>query len=372
MYRQLLGISKMRSHVICWERRNSEQFHADGIPVTVLPYDAFPELRITRWLQRAANSFSGNFYGATGAERARLRRLICEERPYVALCQYGHQALRILPAAEKCALPVIAHFHGVDISAGLRNRWYRLSLRNALPRFAAAIVVADYQRDILVELGLSPQKIWKIPCGAPIPAALPSVQSADCRFVTVGRFVSKKAPMQTVRAFDKCAQIDPQVSLTMIGDGPLLQPTRVLVNELGLDSRVTFLGAQSPEKVSEELSKSSVFLQHSVTSENGDKEGWPVSIAEAMSYGLPVVATKHGGILDQVVHGESGFLVEENDWSSMGDRMLELAQSPELRSKFGADARQRAVDQFDQIKMIRKLEDVMLAVASEKTLANVS
>jgi colanic acid/amylovoran biosynthesis glycosyltransferase len=81
------------------------------------------------------------------------------------------------------------------------------------------------------------------------------------------------------------------------------------------------------------------YVQHSQTTANGWVEGWGVSMAEASGAGLPVIATRHGGIVDHQIDGVTGYLVEEGDWQAMARRMKELAESPKLRAELGANGR---------------------------------
>jgi glycosyltransferase involved in cell wall biosynthesis len=175
--------------------------------------------------------------------------------------------------------------------------------------------------------------------------------------------VDKKAPVATLRAFARCLEQAPGCQLRVIGDGPLLDEARATAEALGIAGQVVFLGSQPREVVAAELAGASVFLQHSVTSASGDMEGWPVSIAEAMAAGLPVVATRHAGISDQVAEGESGFLVAEHDWQAMAERMLRLARDVELRVQMGTRSRATAVRRFDQGTMVARLESMLQAAA---------
>jgi glycosyltransferase involved in cell wall biosynthesis len=85
-----------------------------------------------------------------------------------------------------------------------------------------------------------------------------------------------------------------------------------------------------------------------------------VSIIEAMSCGLPVVATAIGGIVDQVVDGETGFLVAEGDTVAMSRAMLRLVEDAALRARLGANARHRAVESFDSALMTNRLQELIV------------
>jgi len=361
LYRQVRAMRNFDPEVVCWNYLNPEQYPVPEGSLRLMDYEVAPSDGRWRWWNRARNFRSGNYYGTVGREASELKRALLEYAPVVILAQFGHTALRVLPVAIEARCPVVAHFHGVDITAGLSNRWYRSSLKRSILRFSSMIVVADYQRDQLIEFGAKPDSVHVIPCGVPTdvlrtksrPPQLP------CRFVFVGRFVEKKGPLHLIKAFAECAGEVAGVRLTMVGDGPLVARARALANQLGINGQVEFTGPQSQEVVIGILSDSSVYVQHSITAANGDKEGWPVSIAEAMASGLPVVSTRHAGISAQVRENESGFLVDEGDLAGMSDRMKQLARDADLREQFGQRSREIAIRSFDQHRMVSRLETVL-------------
>ena len=369
MWRQLKGIRRLRLELVTWDcrlRPEEVERGLNGKTVQVLPFERAPYNGRGRWLHRLRCLPGKNFYASVGAERRQLGERMRQGIPEVAFCHYGYFGLRILPVAEAFRVPVVAHFNGLDIS--LHNRWYRWSLLPALKRFAAIVVVSEHQRKWMLDHGVPEQKVHLIPYGVPVKEFAPSPEVSDprCRFLSVGRFVQKKAPLETIRAFAACARENRDATLRMIGEGPLKNAAMNLANELGVGQQVEFLGAQPNEKVREEMQRACVFVQHSVTAKDGDMEGWPVAIGEAAASGLPVVATRHGGILEQVEHGETGFLVAEHDWEGMGQAMSQLAKDATLRGNFGAKARERAVQMFDVERQISKLEDVLLGVIQKR------
>lgn len=364
LHRQMTAFRRVRPAVVCWSREAVPG--EEELPVLVVPFNPWPHHGNGRWLLRLRNLREQNFYAAAGSERDALAATVCALKPEVILCHFGTVALRILPTALSCGVPLVVHFHGIDLTGAFSDRWYHWSLRHWLQQFAAMVIVAEYQREILLSLGACNERIHLIPCGVPI-GDLPvqtSSSGSPCRFLAVGRLVDKKAPLDTLRAFARCLVQVPGSQLRVVGDGPLLDAARRTAEELGIAGQVTFLGRQPREVVALELANASVFLQHSVTSPSGDMEGWPVSIAEAMAAGLPVVATRHAGISDQVVEADSGFLVPEHDWQAMSARMVRLARDPELRLRMGIRARATAVRRFDQNQKVAELEGVLQAVAA--------
>lgn len=362
--------------VLCWIDHRAAPPAIDpdvGLDPRVTCLDSsthLPKTLARRW-QRFFNTGGARYFASVGPERPRVLAFLREAEPAAALVHFGHMGLRVLPVCEEAGVPLVCHFHGADMSSALRSARYVRALRETIPRFAALVCVARYMRDELLRLGAPESKVHVIPLGAPvdrIPARAPSpaTPAAGCRFIAVGRFVAKKAPLTTLRAFADAADRMPGATLLMLGEGPLWEEAKAIVAARGLEHRVTLAGPVPPARVREELARADVLVQHSVTSDEGDKEGWPISIAEAMAGALPVIATRHAGIVDQVVEGETGLLVDEHDQAGMSAAMIRLAHDADLRTRMGPAARARAVAHFGTDRQVALLEQVLLGVAQAK------
>lgn len=371
MHRQARCLRRLALRVATLDYREPDRFPAEGFELTEIePRTRLPGgvLRAQAYLAwcRIANRRLGGFRGAP-AEAEAWRRLYEVDRPRVALCHYGTTAVRMAPLFNSLGLPVVAHFNGFDLSSALRGFNYRRNLARLAPRFAACVVVADYMRDWLVEHGCDPARVHKIPYGAPM-AELPVADrlgDQPARFVMVGRLTDKKRPDLTLRAFAVCRETHPDARLVVVGDGPLMEECRRLAAELALGTSVEWLGSQPIDEVKRRLAAASAFVQHSVTAASGDKEGWPVAIAEAAGAGLPVIATRHASIPEQVEDGRTGLLVDEGDWRGMGEAMSRLASDPGERVRMGAAAREKLAP-FETASQAHALEDLLLAVAAGK------
>jgi glycosyltransferase involved in cell wall biosynthesis len=145
----------------------------------------------------------------------------------------------------------------------------------------------------------------------------------------------------------------------MIGDGPLKDACVDLARELGLADAVTFLGARGPDVVRGEMRGARAFVQHSIVAPSGDSEGTPVAIIEAGATGLPVVSTRHGGIPDVVVEGETGLLVDEQDVDGIAAHMATLLENPALAARMGRAARERIQQEFSMPRRLDTLADII-------------
>jgi glycosyltransferase involved in cell wall biosynthesis len=221
---------------------------------------------------------------------------------------------------------------------------------------AAIIAVSREMVRRLVAMGAAPEKVHYNSCGVDceeFSAGDPA--RAEPVLLAVGRFVDKKAPHLTLAAFAEARRACPDARLRMIGDGPLLADCRQLVRDLGVEEAVVFLGSQPHHVVQEEMKRARAFVQHSIEAPSGDCEGTPVAVLEAGASGLPVIATRHGGIPDVVIEGETGLLVDEQDVSGMAAHMTTLLKDPSLAGRQGQAGRRRIQELFSMDRSLGRL-----------------
>lgn len=163
----------------------------------------------------------------------------------------------------------------------------------------------------------------------------------------VARFSSQKDQALLVRAL---ATVDRNWHLTFAGEGPSEDDVRRLVNELGLDHRVEFLGATG--NVDKLLARSQIFVLPS------NWEGFPITILEAMRAGLPVVASNVGGVQESVVDGVTGYLIERGNVDAMASKLGRLIKDPELRTRMGRKGREAYLRDFVDTKMFEQVHSL--------------
>lgn len=278
------------------------------------------------------------------------------QRPDVTVCHFGPNGDLMVQLRSALALkfPIAIFFHGNDISECIAVRGSRIydDIFRAGDLF---LPVSDFFRERLLELGCPAQKTFVQRMGidlklfpSPQQEAGQSVkQPATFKFLSIGRMVEKKGHAVTIRAFAKCKAkySNATMSLIIIGDGPLRSQIESLISSLDLASHVHLAGALPRDKVFRHLVDAQAFVLPSVTGKDGDMEGFPVSILEAMAMELPVLSTKHSGIPELVDDGVNGFLVKEHDVEALADRMGSFIEDPPLAKKMGKMGRVKVVNE---------------------------
>jgi colanic acid/amylovoran biosynthesis glycosyltransferase len=297
------------------------------------------------------------------SRRARaLQRWLAERQPQAVLGEWLDFSAKWFPVLRAAcpAARFVAHAHGYDVSARALQSAATLRLYRRLHQMDAIVTMSRLSKARLQSaVHLPADRIHVIPYGVAIPPPMQRAPAAVVTVLSVGRMHFKKGHLETLRAFAQARQGCPALRLEFIGDGETLPACRRFASENHLAGVVTFHGARPPAFVHDRLQAADIFALHSVTAPNGDEEGLPVSILEAMAHGLPVVATRHAGIPEAVAEGKTGFLVAEHDWQLMADRLAWLAADPQRRRAFGQAARARAAEDFSAAAEVRRLRDLL-------------
>ena len=176
--------------------------------------------------------------------------------------------------------------------------------------------------------------------------------------LSVARLVPDKDPGTLVRAFRLAAADHPEAQLWLVGDGPLKEPLGRLVHDLGLTARVRFLAARPDLRPL--LHRASLLALSSVA------EALPNVVLEAMAAGLPVVATRVGGVPEMVTLGRTGWLAPPGDAPALAAAISQLLGSVETRRAFGQAGRRRVQQDFSLTAMARRHQEVLQGLLQGK------
>jgi glycosyltransferase involved in cell wall biosynthesis len=277
---------------------------------------------------------------------------------------FGQIAVHLLPLIRTWENPSIVSFHGADVMVDMNKAAYREATLQMLESVKLVLVRSESLRRTLIDLGCDPKKIEIQRTGIPLQEfpfrerIVP--QNGEWRFVQAGRLIEKKGLPVTLRAFAVFLGQHANATLTIAGEGPLLGELQKIAGELGVTDRVSFTGFISQEQLRELYYKSHIFLHPSQTGRDGNQEGIPNSMLEAMASGLPVFATVHGGIPEAIENGVSGVLVPERDDAALARALLDAAQDPGFLSRIAQSGAEAVRRNFDLAAQAHRLEDVYL------------
>ena len=265
-------------------------------------------------------------------------------------------------------IPYVVTTHAYDI-------YINPDIETMTEKFDSAsriVSISEYNRNYLSELfgNKYDNKIDVIRCGIDTDKfkSAAKVTHENIRILFVGRLIEKKAPLDALKAFAKVCETRENAELRIIGSGEQESDIKSGIREYGLENRVVMLGEKTRSEVMEELAGADIFFLPSKTAANGDREGIPVSILEASSSGVPVASTRHTGIPEAVIDGETGFLVQERDIQSMAEKLIRLIENPELRFRMGKAGRERVEKYFTREREIDELEKLFSDVIADKTV----
>jgi glycosyltransferase involved in cell wall biosynthesis len=145
----------------------------------------------------------------------------------------------------------------------------------------------------------------------------------------------------------------------MAGQGVLQNMCKNLIRYLGLEHNVQLLDVITPQEVAQLMQESYCFVQHSITSENGDQEGTPLAVLESALSGLPVVSTYHAGIPDVIEHEKTGLLCDEHDVDKMAENLIRIFDDVNYAKQLGHNAREDHMVRFSLERHINSLEETL-------------
>jgi colanic acid/amylovoran biosynthesis glycosyltransferase len=353
IYRQITSLARVSPVVIAQKREEAERFPFDKIAIVGKPAMHFArrlwfkQIRRTPWQisRHEVNALVGVLENA----QAKLLHIY-----------FGHIAVHLLPLIRAWGKPSVASFHGADVMVDLEKPAYRAATKQMLDAVRLVLVRSESLGRALIEIGCSPQKIRIQRTGIPVDEipfrarAWPS--DGAWRFVQACRLIEKKGLKTSLLAFAKFAERYPRSTFTIAGEGPLRSELEARARELGAGGKVSFPGFVSQAELRELFYRSHIFLHPSEQGVDGNQEGVPNSMLEAMASGLPVFATEHGGIPEAIEHGKSGILVKESDHDALERALLQAVAHPDQLTAIARSGSDSVRQKFEQTAQTRALE----------------
>jgi glycosyltransferase involved in cell wall biosynthesis len=357
IYRQITALRRCVPVVIAQKREQSERYPFDAVQIVPKPATHF----LRRFWFRQLRDMP---WQISHIELRALVNLLTGIDARLLHIYFGQIAVHLLPLIRAWKNPSIVSFHGADVTVDMNKPAYRRATRQMLEAVKLVLVRSESLQRAVADLGCDPEKIEIQRTGIPLEEfsfrerSFP--ENDEWRFVQAGRLIEKKGLPVTLRAFTIFLGKYPNATLTIAGEGPMLGELQKLAGELRIERTVSFTGFISQEQLRDIYYQSHIFLHPSQIGRDGNQEGIPNSMLEAMASGLPVFATRHGGIPEAIENGVSGVLVPERDHEALARALLNAATDRVSLSQIARSGAEIVRKNFDLRAQAQRLEDIYL------------
>ncbi len=260
--------------------------------------------------------------------------------------------------------PLITSFHGPDLTDAVvlgRSRGYAELIRLG-DLFTAG---SRYMAHVAGEIGCDPSRVRVLPQGIDpsrfecLPRTLPS--EGPIRMLSIGRLAPVKGIEHAIRAMRILRERAPRLEYTIVGDGPLRGQLEGLITELGVGDRVRILGFMTSDRLAPVLGDAHFLVMPGVKLADGQVEGQGLVLLEAQACGMPVIASRAGGMPEMLDEGKTGLLSEPGNPDALAATILELLERGDRWAEMGAAGRALVEERF----RVDRLLDQQVAMYAE-------
>lgn len=298
--------------------------------------------------------------------RAALRKALVQIRPDILWAANGMATRVAGTLVDELNGPVVGSIHGTDIATRLPGRSLRTWLESIPQRrfyehSDRLLTNSRFTRDLALRKGIDPEKLQVVYLGVDLPGDMEAVRRraktnhpelAERRIVlTVGRLVKQKGHKVLIEAMNRVMATHSEVLHIIVGDGPEKAALAALIRRYQREKDILLVGRLSSDELEDYYALAQVFAltSHTVRSY---VEGLGFVFLEAASRGLPAVGTRHGGIPEVILDGETGFLANPDQPEEIAQYIGRLFEEEELCRHMGGNARRHCEEHFSTEKMI--------------------
>ncbi|MGI9533466.1 MAG: glycosyltransferase [Thermodesulfobacteriota bacterium] len=251
-------------------------------------------------------------------------------------------------------------FYGYDLGSFLKN----IGINNyrELSNYDLLLPICSFFQSKLVNIGFDNNKIKIHKIGINIDNFQFRIKKTEKEIIllTVARFVEKKGIQYGLEALSRLIKNKgiTNIKYNIIGSGILFNKYKIMIKKLNIQNHVHFLGEMPNDEIYKYLNESDIFLLPSVTSDDGDIEGTPIVIMEAMASGVPVVSSYHSGIPELIDNKVSGMLTNEKNVDELTDALFKLITDNNLKETISINARKKIETEHDIKKLNNELIDI--------------
>jgi len=369
IFNQISSLRKFRPIVLCHRQNNNQPFPFE---------DAFCSTKLLPKFYKISAEISYRLLRhLTNKESEELIKIIKSEDVKLLHFHYLVDARYFLKLSKATQLPKVVSCYGYDVSS-FPKLYLGYGIKYLKPIFQEMDIFLAMSEDMkkdLIRLGCPKEKILVHYHGIKTEKfAYPGRTYADKETVNIlscGTLEEKKAQHLVLKALKKLeleGNLKHKFHLTIVGDGPMRNQLRQMVCNFSWQKEVIFKGhiPYQGDRLVKEYHNADIFVLPSITSVQGEKEGIPGTVVEAMAAGLPIVSTYHAGIPSVIENYKEGILVKERDIKGLVHALQELIENRNLREKLGRAAAKRAIKEFDARARIKNLERIYESLTDYK------
>jgi len=316
---------------------------------------------LKRYEWRSFDDFATQVVGIM-AGVALARRIRCGGFDLVHAAWAALPATAALVAAKLTGKRFSFAGHAYDIYRHGGDGWLKLKAENAAFIHTSTETNRDHLSKILPDAAkrilVARRGLQTLP-----PVPLWRAYMGSIAILSVGRLVAKKGQHYQLLACSELAKRDILFKLTIVGEGPLRKELEAECTTLGLNGIVSLPGALPYEEIENLYAQGDVYWHTGITDEEGDRDGLPNAVPEAMAHGIPVVVFDGGGVTEAVTHEKTGLIVPSRHAKALVKATLRLMEQDELRSVVIQRARKWVEENFSARKNVGRLADVMRKIS---------
>lgn len=340
---------RYRPVALCYRKKS----FADNLPVFEVPRSG-----VNWWINFAA--FHSNIPLPYYSE------VIKKENPGLVHAHFGYDAVKLMHITDKLSIPLLVSFYGTDVSRLPSELGWKYRYRKLASKASHFIAASGFMKKQLINLGFPENMITIVRFGLDVNGRVSKNEcDMDHKIMMVGRMVEKKGFQYGIKAICKLREYGLKPQVNIFGYGPEMKRLKKLAKDLEVDDQITFHGYQPIQKIFEAHKHHSLMLAPSVTAADGDMEGLPNTILEAMAKGTPVVATKHAAIPEVIEDNHTGFLVDEKDVNGLARTIKKIMQGGYDLDRIRHNARKEIESTYSIQTMVQKVEDLYDRILNE-------
>lgn len=270
---------------------------------------------------------------------------------------HGQLGILMLPFKEETNLPLITSIRGRDATLANQPIGYLDNMKMLFEKGERFFPVCQYLADRIIEWGCPPEKIRVLYGGVDLDQfyySPPNVNGTSQNILSMGRLVEKKGHHILMQAFHRIRPQFPNATLTIIGSGEMEEYLLSLAAHLNLGESFRLIKSLPKSQVREIMAEADLFCAASLVASNGDVEGIPNILKEAMAAGVPVISTNHAGIPEMITHDVEGILVQENNVDQLSLALEYMLTNREHWERYSLAARAKIEENFDLAKQLQQ------------------